>query len=240
MIHQVWLSELEQMPQAWVESSKSWLEHNPDWEYRLWRASDIENLIDEHFPDMREFWSTLPYLVVKADVARYLILYTHGGLYADHDVVCNRAVPAELLQHQNILPTTKPFGVSNDFFMTTRRSDFMAQVVKGLVPSLKFWNRWYVPPYLRVIAGVGSLYLSFQCWRADGSSIYKLEPCLYSEGGELAVVRHIKGNSWGEWDSYFVRWAFRRKRWIALLVLLMILWTLRLKCFVRSLNSEPG
>lgn len=210
VIHQIWLSDLKEMPTAWHASPKSWQDHHPDWEYRLWRKSDVRDLISSQFPEHSKTWETLPYLVAQVDMARYLILLAHGGVYSDHDVLCNRRLD-ELLQHDVVLPLTQPFGVSNDFMMATPGSALFVDIVGNLESNLKVWNQFFVPPYLRVMCGVGSLYVSLCYWRSNKERIHLLGPEDYSSQTPEALVHHIEGNSWGAWDSALIRQAYAKR-----------------------------
>lgn len=102
-----------------VDASKarqSWIDKNPGWEVNLYDDDDIEKYILEHWDNrMYKFYKALPIGVMKADLWRYLILTTHGGVYADVDSICK--VPIEtwtsdlnIKNKENILV----FGLEND------------------------------------------------------------------------------------------------------------------------------
>ena len=213
LIHQIWLSEDEEIPEAWQESPRLWQQHHPHWEYRLWNRAEVLELLDSHFPDYRELWDSLPYLVAKVDMARYLILLVYGGVYSDHDVLCQRPLD-ELLHYDAVLPATQPFGVSNDFMMASPNSALFREIVGHLPSNSRLWNQVFVPPYLRVMCGVGSFYVSTCYWRTRGrEKVFILPPELYAGHDQTSLVRHIRGNSWGAWDSVLFRklWRHRKK-----------------------------
>lgn len=88
MIHQVWISHEEpNVPQAYTAYwDGSWQRLNPSRPYKLWRLSECEGLLRQHYPQYMHLWHRLKSNIEKADFIRYLIIYHHGGLYVDLDV----------------------------------------------------------------------------------------------------------------------------------------------------------
>ncbi|MGR6467190.1 glycosyltransferase [Rhizobium sp. PAMB 3182] len=67
---------------------ESWIEKNPDWEYRFWTDDDLLAFFREERPDLLDLYLSYPRPVQRADLARYCILHRFGGLYADIDTRC--------------------------------------------------------------------------------------------------------------------------------------------------------
>jgi mannosyltransferase OCH1-like enzyme len=84
LFHQIWFGDnIPQLKQKWLNGNKKKLESEGGWTYKLWQSKDL-NL--ENFPQ------TLKYILkalklkryaMAADLARYEILYIHGGVYMD-------------------------------------------------------------------------------------------------------------------------------------------------------------
>ena len=79
--------------QAFRDSYGSWQVHHPSWTYRFWNDSrthesnpDLEPFVAEHFPFFLPAWKRLCYPIMRYDVARYMWLYKHGGVYSDLDI----------------------------------------------------------------------------------------------------------------------------------------------------------
>ena len=91
IIHQIWIGS--PLPRKYYRWQKSWQEHHPDWEYKLWTDKDIEEfgLTNKHWYDKT------PNLAQKADIARYEILYRFGGVYVDTDFECLQ--PLDVFHH---------------------------------------------------------------------------------------------------------------------------------------------
>lgn len=67
---------------------KSWIEKNPDWDYRFWTDDDLLAFFQNERPDLLNLYLSYPRPVQRADLARYCILQKFGGVYADIDTVC--------------------------------------------------------------------------------------------------------------------------------------------------------
>ena len=66
----------------------SWINLNPEYEYRFHDDDDIINFLITDFPEYLDGYRILKYGASKADLWRYLIIYKYGGVYADMDCRC--------------------------------------------------------------------------------------------------------------------------------------------------------
>lgn len=81
------------LPTPAKKAQTSWIKKNPDYAYELWDDSDIETyILREWDNDTYAFFKALPLGVMKADLWRYLILATEGGIYSDIDSICCRPI----------------------------------------------------------------------------------------------------------------------------------------------------
>ena len=64
--------------------SETWKSNHPTWSYKQWGKSDVRCLLECFYPDLSADIddALLPH------IARYLILYKEGGVYADWDFEC--------------------------------------------------------------------------------------------------------------------------------------------------------
>ncbi|WP_342071538.1 glycosyltransferase [Yoonia algicola] len=105
IIHQTWRDHNLPGPKAWAES---WKRQNPDWEYRFWTDDDLLALVQTHYPELEKLFQSYPRPVQRADMARYLILHHHGGVYADIDTEC--MAPLDVIADETrIVFATEPF-----------------------------------------------------------------------------------------------------------------------------------
>jgi alpha 1,6-mannosyltransferase len=90
-----------------------WIDKNPDWENILYDDADIERYMKENWDSrMYVFYKALPLGVMKADLWRYLVLNTHGGVYSDIDSKC--LLPINYWFHDFTGPNALIIGLEND------------------------------------------------------------------------------------------------------------------------------
>lgn len=82
----------------------SWLQKNPGFRYELLTTRQAENYVIANYndtrPDIVALFTALPVAILRADLLRYLILLSEGGIWSDLDVTCEIDVghwlPAEM------------------------------------------------------------------------------------------------------------------------------------------------
>lgn len=86
-IHQVYVSEDDpNRVQKYDEYRKTWLEMLPDFSYKQWMNMDeLRGEFLTAFPDLIETYDNCPLRIEQLDLARFAILYNHGGIFADTD-----------------------------------------------------------------------------------------------------------------------------------------------------------
>ncbi len=85
IIHQTW--KTRDIPSVWHKSHVEWQRLHPTWTYRLWTDEDLRNLVVDHYPEMLKVYDDFPYPIQRVDMARYMILDRHGGVYSDLDLI---------------------------------------------------------------------------------------------------------------------------------------------------------
>ena len=88
LIHQIFISEeaveIEDLPASVLNNAKSFKRQHPHAQYRFWNLSDIRLFIKDNYEEgILSAFDTLSAFALKADLARYCILYKLGGLYSD-------------------------------------------------------------------------------------------------------------------------------------------------------------
>jgi mannosyltransferase OCH1-like enzyme len=79
----------KQLPSPAASMRETWISMNPGWDAQLYDDADIDAYIKSSWDEkMYDFYTNLPLGVMKADLWRYLILTTHGGVYTDVDSIC--------------------------------------------------------------------------------------------------------------------------------------------------------
>ncbi len=77
-----------QVPAVLKDYTDTWIDKNPEYEYRFFDNEDIIAFIESDFPDYLGAYKKIKYGASKADLWRYLIMYKYGGVYADMDCRC--------------------------------------------------------------------------------------------------------------------------------------------------------
>jgi glycosyl transferase-like sugar-binding protein len=90
VVHQIWLQGRTAMPPDVLSSVESWCAATDasGHEHRLWDDASIRALLpDVGIPAVRGIYERLPEALrgVRADIARLVVLFQFGGLYADAD-----------------------------------------------------------------------------------------------------------------------------------------------------------
>jgi mannosyltransferase OCH1-like enzyme len=89
-VHQIWIQGADVLPQQYRSGVSSWKKHNTGWTHRLWDEESLRALMLERGPDWWPLYASQSDVEAKADVGRYALLETLGGVYADIDTECRR------------------------------------------------------------------------------------------------------------------------------------------------------
>ena len=95
VMHLIWIDPARpgaSLPSRYLENKESWKRHNPGANVWIWTEKDVVSLIAREFPEFENVYLRLVTPIQKADLARLLILYEHGGTYVDCDVLCKKPV----------------------------------------------------------------------------------------------------------------------------------------------------
>lgn len=121
-----------------------WRRRHPHWSYRFYTDADCRDVVRRHFPDWTGIYDAYRRPIQRVDLFRYLIVYHHGGLYADMDMACFRPVDALLggstcvlsvealltRAYQRELGYRKPLQVANCIFAAAPGHPFFSQVLE--------------------------------------------------------------------------------------------------------------
>lgn len=85
ILHFIWLGS--PLPEKGRQTIKSWLDHHPGWEWKLWTDEEVNQFpwTDDH---LRSVFEQADSWAEKADILRLDILYQWGGIYSDIDALC--------------------------------------------------------------------------------------------------------------------------------------------------------
>ena len=74
------------IPSVWKTTISEWRKYHPDWQIWFWTDKENRELIKTQYPAYLKLYDSYEYGIQRADMIRYFILYTYGGLYSDMDI----------------------------------------------------------------------------------------------------------------------------------------------------------
>lgn len=109
VIYQTWRTKDER---AWRAVERRWVRTwraNSGWRHELHDDDDCLRLVRRHYPDALEAYQSL-WPVEKADLWRYMILHSAGGMYVDFDTSCRVPIDRWLRGDDELV-----LGLMNDY-----------------------------------------------------------------------------------------------------------------------------
>lgn len=92
-IWQTYKTSFEELPSYAKEAAQTWIDLNPDYEYKYMSDTEVESFIlQEYGQRWRDIFVSCPVGVMKGNIFRFLIIYRYGGVYADLDAVCIKPI----------------------------------------------------------------------------------------------------------------------------------------------------
>lgn len=155
ILHQTAVST--NIPPKWQRYQQILRDLHPSWNYNLWTDVDNDAFVAAHYPNLLEAFRGMPYGIMRADVIRYLVLHSIGGVYVDMDYEFFRAF--DLLGAECVMPLEteprEPRRLGNAIFASAPQHHFLARVIADL--ELR-------PPHATskrdVLAATGPLFLT--------------------------------------------------------------------------------
>ncbi|KAI8474887.1 MAG: hypothetical protein J3K34DRAFT_406116 [Monoraphidium minutum] len=96
-----------------ILSLASWARANPDYAILMYDDADLRDYLMAHLADAAQLYRSLETPVERADLWRYAVMCTHGGIYADADTLCVR--PVQEWNRENGHDAEVFFGVEDVF-----------------------------------------------------------------------------------------------------------------------------
>jgi inositol phosphorylceramide mannosyltransferase catalytic subunit len=89
IMHHIWIQGANQMPLRLKENTISCQLANNKTVFMFWDDESISALLKGHDMELYRFYSKSSIsFAQKSDIARYVIIYLHGGVYVDTDYKC--------------------------------------------------------------------------------------------------------------------------------------------------------
>lgn len=141
VFHYIWLQGASQLPLAFQDNLRQ-CQHVNHATVRIWDEHTIHALLSEHEPELLPyFMDTQRPFAQRSDIARYVILYVHGGIYVDTDYVCSKPLRNLLSDQIDLfyIPFSDITGerVMNGLFGAAPRHPALHQVIHDMKQRLK-------------------------------------------------------------------------------------------------------
>ena len=245
IIHQTWKSD--EIPDEWKPYQHSWRHAHPGWEYKLWTDEANRRLVADRYPWFLPTYDAFPRDIQRVDAAKYLIVYTYGGVYADLDCECLKPLDPLTSRGGAVVSLTRDRVVDCAVFASPAGHALWGVVLRRMQwPALFARLLWHVPgcraSHVLFTTGtqmfkhaVGAYLASASAPAADGITV--CDAALLSSRSWLdryqrfdepeAFVCHHYADSWLRPAEQRVHvWLTRRTGWVLLgLVLLVVLGT---------------
>ncbi len=110
----------------WKECSETWKSTFPDFQYMYWTDDGLRNLVKEKYSEFLDLYDSFPYHIMRVDFARFCILHSYGGIYADLDIYCYKNFYDLLKRDLYILESWSCWGekVQNSLMVSSPNQEF--------------------------------------------------------------------------------------------------------------------
>jgi FkbM family methyltransferase len=143
--HLLWLSKDKpysdvKIPDKYQKYINTWKKHNPEFKIMEWNGENILDLITKEYPFYLNFYNNLTPVISKCDFARFIVVYTYGGLYTDLDFICRKNI-SSLLQNDSYFlfePVEHKYMGSklyNGFFASVQKHPFISGWLESMSVS---------------------------------------------------------------------------------------------------------
>jgi mannosyltransferase OCH1-like enzyme len=148
IIHQVWINDTflgntkKDVPEKWLKSIELWKEKHPDWTHILWTDDIVLTYLKKLHPYIIDHYKNYEYLIQRADMIRYFILYDYGGVYCDLDMYPLKNIEDMIQCNLNhFVYSSNSDTITNLFMISPRFSPIMKKIqYRILNPKVPFYS----------------------------------------------------------------------------------------------------
>lgn len=165
IIHQIWINDTflgkpkKEVPENWKKSIDQWKNLHPEWTHILWTDDLVIDYLKTYHPDALILYKSYKYLIQRADMIRYFILYDYGGIYCDLDMYPSKNIDNIITQNINYFVYSANSNVITNCFMASPvQSGIMKVVQENLYNNIQPWYSY--GKHLIVLNSTGPLFLN--------------------------------------------------------------------------------
>lgn len=196
LIHHVWVGP-NQLPDQEKKYIQSWKNLHSEYEFILWDNEKIKTL-DINDQCARAIDNSEGLYACQADIYRYIIVNTYGGIYVDTDVECYRNIN-ELIDNQLEFIGLRPHGgnwITNAFFGSAIQSDVLKSTISNITDRKHASKNPYGPVFLTNHVRSNFNYAKGEIHQLSSDRCKILNSDFWSTKNKNAYCRHYFKASW--------------------------------------------
>lgn len=195
---------------VWDRCYPTWLEHfpEPEYEHKIWFDDNtIDNLVCSTFPHYSSYYVDLRH-IQKIDIAKMVMIYVFGGVYADMDYycktnffddLCNRVVVSGSPHHNET--------IQNGLMASEKEHPFVLEYIRDMFDNVKKIKMDKSDDYVKDTTGPFALEKTYQKNKQFWTDIQVLDPDIYNptistfyHENEMSGVKciHLLTGWWGK------------------------------------------
>jgi mannosyltransferase OCH1-like enzyme len=114
------------------------LKLNRDSTHLFFNDKDINNFVNQEFPEYYNVFTNFKYKIQQIDFFRYLAVYYYGGIYLDIDVEINKSLN-DLDKTKCVFPVEycegHSFSIGNYIFYSPEKHPFIKHIIDTIIDS---------------------------------------------------------------------------------------------------------
>src|SRR5579872_3859190 len=138
IIHQLWKDEA--VPARYDHFRQSWRRRHPDWRFQLWTDADLFALVQAAYPALLGLYEGYQRNICRADLGRYLVLRSFGGIYADLDCECLRPIERLIDGAEFVIGREPDAHVASPTWAGRGLTQILCPSFIGSAPGHPFWD----------------------------------------------------------------------------------------------------
>ena len=135
IFHHIWMGD-KQIPDTCKTCYEQMKTLHPEFEFKLWRDSDIDYLLKTKYQKYYTSFHNLPRTIMKIDMFRYFLMYEYGGIYTDLDYYFLK--PYDIFDYKVVIPCNRenefgePIRLGNCIFSSEAKHPFWKHLIDTL------------------------------------------------------------------------------------------------------------
>ena len=185
--------------------------------------SELDEFISKNYSWFVETWRNYPWVIQRADSARYFLMHQYGGFYLDLDITCKKSFDAILEEVapeiDTIVSDAPEIGVDTPMVFSKPGTPFMELTQQRLMSM----NIWYILPYFTIYMSTGPYMLSASYWHFPCKETIHVLPM---ELSRKKYFRHGQSGTWHTWDTEIIETFLRfyETGWLVVVLLIIVVY----------------